>query len=191
MDYASQEGYLKARIISILNLIRRAQKQSKETALPGDSKHPNFIKHNKNLSRYILELDQKRALLGKVKSKIKELYPNASERNKSELISISNAIKSSLGDKNLWDDFKMYFENVNPEFLQLLKSKHPALTLKDLKYCCYLKMNMSNNDICHHLGINQESVRTHKYRLKSKMELPKERDLHQYLNTLAQNKMSG
>ena len=46
-------------------------------------------------------------------------------------------------------------------------------------------MNMSNDDIRNLLGINQESVRTHKYRLKRKLDLPKEMDLGVYLKSVS------
>jgi DNA-binding CsgD family transcriptional regulator len=101
-----------------------------------------------------------------------------------ELLSIVNAIKTSANNTKLWDDFKVYFEKTNPNFLYLLAKKHPQLTTKDLKYCCYLRMNMSNDDIRSLLGINQESVRTHKYRLKKKMQLNKESDLQTYLKAI-------
>jgi DNA-binding CsgD family transcriptional regulator len=45
-------------------------------------------------------------------------------------------------------------------------------------------MNMSNDHIGNLLGINQESVRTHKYRLKKKMSLPREQDLRTYLRSV-------
>ena len=69
--------------------------------------------------------------------------------------------------------------------LESYEKKFPCLTTKDLKYCCYLKMNMSNQDIRHILGINQDSVRMHKYRLKKKMTLSKKVDLRSYINSFA------
>jgi hypothetical protein len=45
---------------------------------------------------------------------------------------------------------------------------------------------MSNDDIKNLLGINQESVRTHKYRLKKKMSLAPNQDLRSYLLTVGQ-----
>ncbi len=44
---------------------------------------------------------------------------------------------------------------------------------------------MSNEDIRFILGINQESVRTHKYRLKKKMVLDKDQDLRMYIQSFA------
>lgn len=146
------------------------------------------IENGRDMSRYILELDQKVDVLMKVKDRIVNLYPVADDPVRRELVSIVNAIKSSAGDHKLWEDFRLYFEKADPGFLYLLSKKHPELTPRDLKYCCYLKMNMSNDDIRSLLGINQESVRTHKYRLKKKMSLHKDQDLQSYLRTISSSK---
>lgn len=140
---------------------------------------------NSNLSRYVMELDQKISALHKVKERITELFPKVDDPTRLELSSIVNSIKTSVNDTKLWEDFKLYFEKTHPDFLLTLSKKHPELTMKDLKYCCYLKMNMTNNDIRNLLGINQESVRTHKFRLKKKMALPRSLDLINYLRSVA------
>lgn len=141
------------------------------------------LKTDRNMSRYVLELDQKVEVLQNIKERIKTLFPQVDNTTRVELLSIVNAIKTSASDTKLWDDFKLYFEKTNPKFLLSLSEKYPKLSTKDLKYCCYLKMNMSNDDIRNLLGINQESVSTHKYRLKKKMRLAKNLDLQSYLKS--------
>ncbi|MDQ6530904.1 LuxR C-terminal-related transcriptional regulator [Flavobacterium sp. LHD-85] len=137
------------------------------------------------LSHYVMELDQKVEVLLKIKERISYLYPNVDDATRIELMSIVNSIKTVANDNKLWDDFKIYFEQSNPNFLLALAKKHPSLSSRDLKYCCYIKMNMSNNDITNLLGINQDSVRTHKYRLKKKLTLKKEDDIISYLRTVS------
>jgi DNA-binding CsgD family transcriptional regulator len=145
----------------------------------------NDSNNTRELSHYVMELDQKVEVLLKVKERISYLYPNVDDCTRTELMSIVNSIKTVANDTKLWDDFKIYFEQSNPNFLLALAQKHPSLSSKDLKYCCYIKMNMSNNDITNLLGINQESVRTHKYRLKKKLTLEKEQDIISYLRTVS------
>lgn len=140
-----------------------------------------YENNDKNLARYILELDQKSRLLEKVKLRVKELCVDTDNDTKKELITILNTIKIDTNTNRNWEDFKMYFEKINPKFLNQLSKMFPVLTAKDLKYCCYLKMNMSNEDITQLLGINPESVRTHKYRLKKKMILPKQQNLRNFI----------
>lgn len=186
LDYVTHDDYLTSRIQSIflLGSSSGTKRNAGSGTLAEAAMQSNPVGHTRNLSRYVLELDQKVEVLLKVKDRIAELYPRVDDSTRTELMSIVNAIKVSANDNKLWDDFKVYFERTNPGFLMILANKHPELTPKDLKYCCYLKMNMSNDDIRNLLGINQESVRTHKYRLKKKMDLSRDQDLIAYLRTV-------
>ena len=188
LEYLHQKSYLSSRINSILLMVNEQAPVQKIMGL-ADAAIGND--HTRNLSRYVMELDQKVEVLSKIKERIGELYTNVDDRTRAELISIVNSIKTSANDHKLWDDFKLYFEQINPGFLLQLAEAYPSLTSIDLKYCCYLKMNMSNDDIRNLLGINQESVRTHKYRLKKKMALTRDQDLMSHLRAVDQHRSNG
>jgi len=182
-EYGIQHNNLNTNVQGILNLVQKTNQSQAPKTLAQNAVQANH--QTKDLTRYTLELDQKKAVLEKIKDRIKQLYTNVDAATKTQLMAIVNTIKMTRNDRKHWDDFKHYFENINPEFLKDLSAKFPCLTSKDLKYCCYLKMNMSNEDIRLVLGINQESVRTHKYRLKKKMVLEKHQSLQNYLQTFA------
>lgn len=182
-DYAIKDDILRT---TVSGLIRISQQQhSNHIAKPMTINADLLNNEHKNLARYTLELDQKMALMRKTKEEIEKLFPSVDHPTRIKLMSIVNLIKTNKADERHWEDFKLYFEKINPDFLKHLSRKHPQLTPKDLKYCCYVKMNMSNEDIRNILGINQESVRTHKYRLKKKMTLPKHQDLRHYLRLIS------
>ena len=144
LEHISKKGYIKSGIKSILRLQKENVKKKSDDNIEDttSSSSPEII--TRNTSRYVLELDQKIEMLLKVKSRIKMLHSNVNDVVKSELNSIVNLIETSTLDKNIWADFKLYFEEINPGFLSNLSQMHPELTPIDLKYCCYLKMNMSN-----------------------------------------------
>jgi DNA-binding CsgD family transcriptional regulator len=181
-DDALRNNNLRNNVNFLLKTIQKARPNKDHNMAQKKPISDSYKNYNHNLARYTIELDQKRAMLNKVKQKIKQLCIQADINTKSKLVSLLNTIKISSRDKGHWEDFKMYFEDINPHFLKTLSNKYPKLTSKDLKYCCYLKMNMSNEDICNIFGINQESVRTHKYRLKIKMTLSKEQNLRNFLH---------
>jgi DNA-binding CsgD family transcriptional regulator len=182
------EKYLRSRINSIFLLKEGASKSIINSTLVGAViQQSNQPDEGRNLSRYVLELDQKVEILLRVKDRIANLFGRVDDHVRAELTSIVNSIKKSANDHKLWEDFKLYFEQTDPDFLKVLSKKYPVLTPVDLKYCCYLKMNMSNDDIRNLLAINQDSVRTHKYRLKKKMSLGKEQDLRTYLKAVGQH----
>lgn len=184
LEHIGNEQFLNSRIQSIF-LLRTGARHRTDNHIPDALPLTGPSHHNADLSRYVMELDQKVEVLLRVKDRIANLYPQVDDPTRAELTSIVHSIKMSANDNKLWNDFKLYFEQTNPGFLLLLAERHPELTSKDLKYCCYLKMNMSNDDIRRLLGINQESVRTHKYRLKKKMFLDKDLDLGLYLRSIA------
>lgn len=184
-NHINNTEFLIYRIQSIF-LLKKTEPQNKTfTSFAEAALQKNDGNTTRKLSHYVMELDQKVEVLLKVKERISYLYPNVDDSTRIELMSIVNSIKIVANDTKLWDDFKIYFEQSNPNFLLALAQKHPSLSSKDLKYCCYIKMNMSNNDITNLLGINQDSVRTHKYRLKKKLTLEKEQDIISYLRTVS------
>lgn len=138
---------------------------------------------DQNLCRYVMELDQKEKYLKEVKKKIKELCSDTTINSNVnfQLQGLINSIEHSIKPNQFWKEFSIYFEKINPNFISKLSNRHANLTQKDLKYCCYLKMNMSNNDIKSLLGISQDSVRTHRYRLKKKLGLSRDQKLIKYL----------
>lgn len=179
LEDLKSRGYLMSQIRSIIMLKKHSDLIKEEVSLAHQTKDKE-----RNISRYVLELDKKTSVLQEVKQRIVELFPKVDDPIRTELMSIVNAIKVSAMDRKLWEDFKLYFEEVDPRFLLVISKKHPNLTQKDLKYCCYIKMNMSNDDIRNLLGINQESVRTHKYRLKKKLALNGDGDLQNYIRSI-------
>lgn len=184
-ESAIRDSLLKNNVKSILNLSYKTNQSKTISNSKLKAPESSLLHKNKNLARYIMELDQKSTTLYKIKERIQSLYPDVSHPIRTKLMSIVNTIKVNTKDAKHWEDFKLYFESINPQFLKDLSHKYPCLTNKDLKYCCYLKMNMSNEDIRHVLGINQESVRTHKYRLKKKMTLSKNQDLRLFLRSFS------
>ena len=183
-EHLNNEEYLSSRINSIFLIRTESSKKAATSTFAEMAIQNSQADNTRNLSRYVLELDQKVEVLLKVKDRIAHLCPQVDDPTKAELTSIVNSIKASATDSKFWEDFKVYFEQTNPNFLFLLAQKYPSLTAIDLKYCCYLLMNMTNDNIRNLLGINQESVRTHKYRLKKKMALPKDQDLKGYLRSV-------
>ena len=180
-----QENVLSAHIDSILMLSNVPNSRSINSSFLKASMQNSFVNQDDKLSKYVMELEKRKSVLVNVKKRIKELHIDADKASKSKFLSLLNMIRNEISEEKPGEDFDVYFNEIRPMFLTQLHSKHPKLTPKDIKYCCYLSLNMSNNEIRKLLGINQESVRTHQYRLKKKMYLPKYQNLREYINTLA------
>ena len=63
----------------------------------------NFSHGNDDLSRYVMELDQKIRILSKIQKEIIDLYPNVEDKTRIKLSAIVNSIKGSMSNKKYWD----------------------------------------------------------------------------------------
>ncbi|WP_435414635.1 LuxR family transcriptional regulator [Polaribacter aestuariivivens] len=109
---------------------------------------------------------------------------------KKELKKTSNIEESSpvykLIDKNLnstkdWNFFKEAFNNADKDFLKRAKKLHPDLTHNNLKFCAYLRLNLTSKEIAPLLNISVKSVEIRRYRLRKKLNLPHETNLTDYI----------
>lgn len=101
-----------------------------------------------------------------------------------ELRETQDQLKSQLENDRLWDDFFFHFEKVHPTFLNKL-SEQFKLSQSDLKLCAFIKMNLSNKDICKLMHINPTSIRVIRHRLKKKLEIEKEQSVSEFLRSLS------
>ena len=80
--------------------------------------------------------------------------------------------------------FKIQFEKIHPNFFKRLADDFPKLTDHDLKYCAYIRLNMSTQDISNLLYIEKKSVEMSKYRIKKKLGLSKDQRLSEFLRNI-------
>lgn len=110
-----------------------------------------------------------------------EILTSNIEENEPEKLKI---LQSQKVNKQYWNKLIEKFKTLKPLFISLLIAKHPSLTKGERDFCCLLKMNLSNKEIANILQIRPESVVTKKYRLAKKLNLEKDIDINQWLNTL-------
>ncbi|WP_179473319.1 tetratricopeptide repeat protein [Chryseobacterium sp. H1D6B] len=77
--------------------------------------------------------------------------------------------------------FLTRFKEVYAEFCEHLLSQHPNLSDHDMKFCAYLKFDLSSKEISQYENISVRAVETKKYRLKKKLELSPEIDLKKWI----------
>lgn len=93
-----------------------------------------------------------------------------------------NIIKSEERMEEEWHSFIVHFEEVHPDFFQILKNRNEGLTSGDLRMCAYLAMDFSAKEIARIFNITPESVRKRKQRLREKLDLEKGKDLNTWLD---------
>jgi DNA-binding CsgD family transcriptional regulator len=93
-------------------------------------------------------------------------------------------IASEIENKESWEQFLSYFDEVNYAFNQQLQTIHPNLTQNDRRMCALTRLNMSNREISNLLNISITGVEKSRYRLKKRLNLTIEDDLYHYLMSL-------
>lgn len=71
---------------------------------------------------------------------------------------------------------------MHPDFPENLRRACPALTKGDIRMCALLSMDMDTKHIARILGINPESVKKHRQRLRAKFGIPPGVDWPQFLS---------
>lgn len=136
------------------------------------------------------ELSSNMLLLMTKNNTLKELYELVDTEAKSGNIvkktttQIKNKISDILKEEDDWEQFKMHFEEVHPSFFKRLVEAHPDLTDNELRLCAYCKMNIGNKQIAQMLSVQPQTVIIARYRMRKKMNLPKETSLDDYLRNI-------
>ena len=53
-----------------------------------------------------------------------------------------------------------------------MRQRYPALTPSDLKFCAFLRLNLSTKDIANITNLTIRGVEAARYRLRRKLQLP-------------------
>lgn len=161
-------------LLFILNQrrLREARKQ-REIQARRELAELQVIEAKEHLEMFKQNLLEKERLIGALKAELE-----AGENQKS--------IQDHLFDYTLlteeeWRRFKIDFTKAYPDFLGHLRKKIEDLSPAEERLSSLLLLNLSNAQIGKMLGIAEESVARSKRRLKSRISLPDQLSLEEYI----------
>lgn len=126
------------------------------------------------------ENEDKNRLLSNLKKKIEKIQKNP-EISKSQWKEIHSTLDSFINNDD--NTFEIQMDELHQEFYQRLKDSFPGLSVNDLRLCAYLKLGFNSKEIAEFTNIQPSSVYINRSRLRKKLELDTEEDLHEYLNS--------
>jgi ligand-binding sensor domain-containing protein/DNA-binding CsgD family transcriptional regulator len=129
---------------------------------------------NRELAISTMSIIKKNKVLNKIKKEIK----NSKD---SDNIAAIKLIDNNLNDNKDWDFFEKAFNNADKDFFDKIKKEHPDLTPNDLRFCAYLRLNLSSKEMAPLLNISTKSVETKRYRLRKKLGLEHDSGLVNYM----------
>ena len=77
-----------------------------------------------------------------------------------------NKISFYNQDKSTWTDFEKMFIQIHTDFIDNLKLINPNLSMKQIRFCMFIKMGMDKYDICNLLNVTTRAVEQQRYRIK-------------------------
>ncbi|WP_394665075.1 hypothetical protein [uncultured Chryseobacterium sp.] len=80
--------------------------------------------------------------------------------------------------------FLMKFKEVYPEFYETLVTRYPHLSPNDIRFSCFLRLNLSTKTIATYKNISIRTIESRKYRLRKKLGLPSDVDLNKWMMEL-------
>jgi len=126
------------------------------------------------------ENDDKNKLLAKLKKKIENIQENP-ETAKTRWKEIHSTLDSFIKKED--NTFEIQMDELHQEFYQRLKDTFPGLSVNDLRLCAYLKLGFNSKEIAEFMNIQPSSVYISRSRLRKKLGLDTDDDLHDVLNT--------
>ncbi|MEL6924708.1 MAG: PAS domain-containing protein [Bacteroidota bacterium] len=138
---------------------------------------------NRELASQELFITNQKKLLEGIKQSLKQLPRTMDANAKKGLNKIIQTIDQNLNLEDEWDNFKMQFERIHPDFINRLQSIYPQLNTRELRHCSYLKMRLSNKEIARIQNLSLKSVEMTNYRLKKKLVLGSKTMLPEFINT--------
>lgn len=136
---------------------------------------------SKELLNYTIMLEKRNELLQRLKSiLVREVNDPAAPPTALQL-KLIDIIDKNISNRDDWQIFKVHFDAANSDFLDKLKERHPELTPSDLRFCGFLKMNLTSKEISSLLSISLRSIEVKRYRLRKKLKLEHDQNLIEYL----------
>ena len=169
MIHKIYKGYYKK-----LNAHKQLESEQKIIRIENEKLNQDIENKNRELAISTMSIIKKNEVLNNIK---KELKKSNSEDNNAAVKLIDNI----LNDTDDWSFFEQAFNNADKDFLDKIKTSHPDLTPKDLRFCAYLRLNLSSKEIAPLLNISIKSVETKRYRLRKKLGLDHDSGLVNYI----------
>ncbi|CAI8813704.1 helix-turn-helix transcriptional regulator [Chryseobacterium sp. IT-36CA2] len=86
--------------------------------------------------------------------------------------------------KNNTSGFFLKFKEMYPEFCEKLLQIKPDLINSELKFCAYLKLNFSTNEIAKCNKVTAGAIQIRKNRLRKKLNIPAGKDIYLWIDSL-------
>ncbi|MGI6233603.1 MAG: two component regulator propeller, partial [Prevotella sp.] len=118
------------------------------------------------------------------KQKMKDIKQELQRQKKmspQEIGKMLQALDDHKDNGDFWDIYKENFDLIHKNFFRNLRKSYPQLTTTDLKFCALFRLNLSTKEVANFTGLTVRGVEGARYRLRRKLNVPKDQSLTQFL----------
>ncbi len=140
----------------------------------------NMEEKERRMAAIAMNQLEKESLLQKIDDRIEQMY-KANGQTIQELKQLQKLVRSNINMNSSWDSFLHQFEQIHPDFFEVLRMRFPSLTVNDLKVCAYVKIGMDNKSIAQVTNTTLNTIKSRIHRIKKKLELGPEESIRDFL----------
>lgn len=189
MNWQKRKHSLESSRLSYLHQLELDRTEKEIVRLKNEKLEADVNYKNKELSTMTMHLVQRNKLLARIKEVITTVIKsNELPDGSGSLRTLVRLIRDvEKGDHEL-DQLTMHFNNVNNEFFNKLKDRYPELSPNDLKFCAYLRMNLSSKEMAQLMNVTIKAIEVGRYRLRKKLSLQPDINLYEFLTDISREK---
>ncbi|MUP45413.1 tetratricopeptide repeat protein [Gramella sp. BOM4] len=162
---------------------RKEQLQTENIKKEKHLLHQELDYKNKKLMSNLMFLLQKNEMISGLIEKLRETKKQTKTQTDKTISSIIRELKHSH-NKESWDEFDLYFQEVHSEFYEKLSSNY-QLTPNEMKLAAFTKLKLSSKEISSLTGQSIRTIDVGRYRLRKKLGITNsETNLTTFLNSL-------
>ncbi|WP_430908320.1 tetratricopeptide repeat protein [Maribacter sp. 2-571] len=135
---------------------------------------------NKKLTTTNLKLVEKNSQLATIRKELLAL-DRQKKPKKQQIKKVSQLVNTSLKNTKNWEAFQLIFEQTNDHFIKRLTETYSEIGPAELKLASLIKIGFSTKDISNILNLNENSVKTARWRLRKKLRLERKQNLESFL----------
>lgn len=161
------------------------EKEKEIIQLKADNLQNELKSKTQELANTVMNVVRKNEMLMEINSDLQKVS-NAenAEVLTTRIRKLQKRIQNNIEHDDDWKKFEENFDTVHESFMKQLTERFPKLTKSEKKLCAYLRMNLVSKDIAPLLNITVRGVEISRYRLRQKLDLPRDVNLTDFLQRL-------
>ncbi len=166
------------------NILRLNREQLKKEELERDLFNERLESLTLQLNLLKSDNEMRREFKQKLLGKIKILKEETNSKNLNDISSLITDLQTQIHTEQRLDKKnKLILESSPDSFESKLISLFPTLTVSEIEICKLIKMNLSTKEIMNVQDSTLASVKSSRYRIRKKMNIPQGEEIEKFLKT--------